>query len=247
MVREGPAAAVPGPSGAPTDTIGGTGGDVQSLIRRDDSGYRAQTEEILRTWIVEGRFAPGERLNEVDLARELGISRGPLREALQRLSASGLVTIISHRGAYVRTFARREIADLFELRIALEEMAAGLAAERITDQEADELRSTMTDIAAQMKASDPAPYPDAVDLHSRIATLSRNTVLVAHLAEVHAHLTLARVTSGNRPDRARDAVSEHEQIVRAIVERDRAGARECMGDHLRHAMTSALSSLPTDD
>ncbi|ANY06145.1 GntR family transcriptional regulator [Pseudonocardia sp. HH130630-07] len=220
---------------------------MQSLIRRDDSGYRAQTEEILRRWIVEGRFAPGERLNEVDLARELGISRGPLREALQRLAASGLVTLVSHRGAYVRTFSRREIADLFELRIALEEMAAGLAAERITDQEAADLLSTMAGISGQMSPSEPGPYPHAVDLHSRIAVLSRNAVLVTHLSEVHAHLALARVTSGNRPERARDAVAEHEAIVRAIAGRDRIGARERMGDHLRHAMASSLSSLSLED
>ncbi|RYZ17814.1 MAG: GntR family transcriptional regulator, partial [Myxococcaceae bacterium] len=58
-------------------------------VRRSGTGYRAQTEEILREWIISGRFAAGERLNEVDLARELGISRGPLREALQRLAAQG--------------------------------------------------------------------------------------------------------------------------------------------------------------
>ncbi|WP_224387658.1 GntR family transcriptional regulator [Pseudonocardia sp. ICBG1293] len=220
---------------------------MQSLIRRDDSGYRAQTEEILRRWIIEGRFAPGERLNEVDLARELGISRGPLREALQRLAASGLVTLVSHRGAFVRTFSRREIADLFELRIALEEMAAGLAAERITDQEATDLLSTMAGLSDQMSQSGPGPYPHGVDLHHRIAELSRNAVLVSHLSEVHAHLTLARAMSGSRPERAVDAMAEHEAIVRAIASRDRVSARERMGDHLRHAMTSSLSSVPLDD
>ncbi|TCP55257.1 DNA-binding GntR family transcriptional regulator [Tamaricihabitans halophyticus] len=221
---------------------------MQPLIRRDDNGYRAQAQELLRQWIVQGRFAPGERLNEVSLARELGISRGPLREALQRLDAAGFVTIVSHRGAFVRTFNRREITDLFELRVALEETASGLAAERITDQEADELQSLVSEISAQMATSESSCFPEGIDLHSRIATLSRNSVLASHLAEVHAHLALARVTSGNQPDRAHVAQAEHEAIVAAIVERDRMGARERMADHLRHAMTNALRSLlsPSD-
>src|SRR5687768_14394506 len=111
----------------------------ESRVRRSETGYRAQTEGILREWIISGRFDAGERLNEVDLARELGISRGHLREALQRLAAQGLVTLISNRGAFVKNFGPKEILDLYELRIALEETAAGLAAERITLVEGKEL------------------------------------------------------------------------------------------------------------
>lgn len=209
-------------------------------IRRAESGYRAQTEGILRDWIIAGRFMPGERLNEVDLAREIGISRGPLREALQSLAASGLVTLISNRGAFVKEFEAREIHDLYELRIVLEEMAAELAAQRITAAEADELRRLVSQTADQMASSESAPFPQGHDLHSRIALLSRNSVLAQHLESVHTSLAVARVLSGSKPERAREALGEHRALVDAIADGDRVTARRLMGDHLRHAMDNAL-------
>ena len=85
-----------------------------------DATFSQQTEVALREMILAGEIAPGERINEVALAGELGISRGPLREAIQRLVSGGLLTVISHRGAFVRTFTPGEIVDLYGLRSALE-------------------------------------------------------------------------------------------------------------------------------
>lgn len=212
----------------------------ESRVRRSETGYRAQTEGILREWIIGGRFDAGERLNEVDLARELGISRGPLREALQRLAAQGLVTLVSNRGAFVKSFGPKEILDLYELRIALEETAAGLAAERITKAEGRELLEMVDATADEMATSTTAPFPRGHDLHSRIAELSRNEVLAVHLHEVHVHLAVARVLSGSKPDRAREALDEHRTLVQAIASGDRQLARQIMGDHMRHAMENAL-------
>ncbi|RYE80885.1 MAG: GntR family transcriptional regulator, partial [Myxococcales bacterium] len=160
--------------------------------------------------------------------------------ALQRLAAQGLVTLVSHRGAFVKRFSPKEILDLYELRIALEETAAGLAAERITKAEGHELLQLVESTADEMSASTSAPYPRGNDLHSRIADLSRNDVLAVHLREVHMHLALARVLSGNKPDRAREALGEHQGIVQAIASGDRPMARQLMGDHMRHAMENAL-------
>ena len=81
-----------------------------------DGTFSRRTEVVIRDMILDGTIPPGERLNEVALASALGISRGPLREAIQRLAGEGLLTVISHRGAFVRTFEAREIDELYDMR-----------------------------------------------------------------------------------------------------------------------------------
>ncbi len=98
-----------------------------------------QSEAVLRELILSGELPPGSRLNEVELAASLGISRGPLREAIQRLVAEGLLTLIAHRGAHVRTFHPEELRDLYELREALETHGCKLAATRATEAQLNQL------------------------------------------------------------------------------------------------------------
>jgi DNA-binding GntR family transcriptional regulator len=101
--------------------------------------YAGRSLEVLRTMILDGTLAPGERLNEVHLSQALGISRGPLREAIQRLASEGLVEAVTHRGVYVRSFSARELSDFYELRIALETHAVRLAARYSPQDRIDEL------------------------------------------------------------------------------------------------------------
>src|SRR5690606_20563109 len=80
----------------------------------------SQAEDVLRRMILDGTLSPGERLNEVTIAESIGISRGPLREAIKRLSGQGYLTMETHRGAFVKAYTPQEIMDLYELRSALE-------------------------------------------------------------------------------------------------------------------------------
>lgn len=89
-----------------------------------------KVEAVLRQQIISGERTPGVRLNEVEIAGELGVSRGPVREAMQRLARDGLVRVESHRGAFVRSLDVGEVRALFEVRASLECQAAALAAER---------------------------------------------------------------------------------------------------------------------
>ncbi|UCE30896.1 MAG: GntR family transcriptional regulator, partial [Burkholderiales bacterium] len=84
----------------------------------------------LREALLEGRFAPGQRLVEADLVATLGVSRSSVRSALERLAAEGLVRLSAHRGAVARRMSRREVEELYAIRERLEGLAAGLAAER---------------------------------------------------------------------------------------------------------------------
>ena len=91
--------------------------------------------ENLRGAIVEGRLKPGERLMEVQLAEQLGVSRTPVREAIRKLELEGLVVMLPRKGAYVANMSLKDLIDVLEIRASLEGLAASLAAERITDED----------------------------------------------------------------------------------------------------------------
>ena len=91
--------------------------------------------EHIRDAIINGVFAPGERLMEIQMADEMGVSRTPVREAIRKLEMEGFVVMIPRRGTYVSNMSIRDINDVYEIRISLDTLAAGLAAERISDEE----------------------------------------------------------------------------------------------------------------
>ena len=97
--------------------------------------------ENLRGAIVEGRLKPGERLMEVQLAEQLGVSRTPVREAIRKLELEGLVVMLPRKGAYVANMSLKDLIDVLEIRASLEGLAASLAAERITDEDIKKLES----------------------------------------------------------------------------------------------------------
>src|SRR6185312_12097300 len=116
---------------------------MSTEIERIGHSYADQAEAALRDQILSGHRAPGDRLNEVEIAAELGVSRGPLREAMQRLARDGLVVVQPHRGSYVRNLEPDEIVELYDVRIALECAAARLAAERRTDADVTALKGLL--------------------------------------------------------------------------------------------------------
>ncbi|WP_070197607.1 GntR family transcriptional regulator [Streptomyces oceani] len=204
--------------------------------------FSEATESVLRDMVLGGSLQPGERLNEVSLASSLGISRGPLREAIQRLVSEGLLTVISHRGAFVRTFSRPEIVELYELRGALELHAVRLACARATDAELEDLETMLADTADRMRDTDPA-YPQEPDFHLRLVLLAGNQALMRSALEVQRQLSLARSMSAQRPTRARAAVVEHGDLVAMLRRRDVEEATALMTRHLDHSMDSAIAAL----
>jgi DNA-binding GntR family transcriptional regulator len=213
-----------------------------AVIPRSGNSFSDRVERALRDRILHGDVAPGDRLNEVEIAGELGVSRGPIREALQRLASDGLVELQAHRGAFVRRLGPEEVRDLFEVRLALETTVARLAAGRATDAQ-------LADLDALARAgSDPVGHADvrfqgARDLHARLAEATGNAALIAHLTLVNQELRLLRTRSGEVPARAEHAVAEHAEIVAAVRAGDADGAAAAMEAHLRSALTHALAAM----
>jgi DNA-binding GntR family transcriptional regulator len=213
-----------------------------AVIPRSGNSFSDRVERALRDRILHGVVAPGDRLNEVEIAGELGVSRGPIREALQRLASDGLVELQAHRGAFVRRLGPAEVRDLFEVRLALETTVARLAAERATDAQ-------LADLDALVRAgSGPTGHADvrfqgARDLHARLADVTGNAALIAHLTLVNQELRLLRTRSGEVPARVEHAVAEHAEIVAAVRAGDADGAAAAMEAHLRSALAHVLSAM----
>ena len=111
---------------------------------------RDVVSDVLRQAIKDGVLKPGERLMEIRLAEELGVSRTPIREAIRKLEQEGFVVMVPRRGTYVADISLKDISQVFEIRGALEELAAGLAAERITPDELERLERILVEINEYM-------------------------------------------------------------------------------------------------
>lgn len=200
----------------------------------------------LRQMILDGEIRPGERLNEVVLADSLGISRGPLREAISRLVAEGLLSIVIHKGAYVPSISAEELRDLYELRIAVESAAVRLGVSRATPEQLATLRADLARTQDILDSGSGAAYPVEVEIHSQLVALAQNAAFDGAIRDVHARIRLARARSGTDPERARTAHQEHVAILSAIEAGEPQTAARLLTDHLASACDNAIRHLATD-
>jgi len=207
------------------------------------AGVRAY--EALLGEIQDGTLRPGAVLGEVEQAARLGVSRTPLREALRRLAADGLVEQASPRATVVTGIDTSDIRALFDVRRALEEMAARLAAR------APE-RSVFAALAADFATVDAGAGP-AADADAYYALIARfdaeldaavaNDYLTSALRTVRTHLVRVRRLARDKPERLAASVSEHHLIASAIARGDADLAANATHVHLHNALTSILDSL----
>jgi DNA-binding GntR family transcriptional regulator len=192
--------------------------------------------EALRDAIKSSLFLPGERLMETELADEMGISRTPVREAMRRLETDGYVVIIPRKGSYVASISVKDIMDVFEIRTALEMMAARKAAERATEDEIKMLREMVRDVSP-WETEDVLTTVDAdIHFHSLLYKASRNDRLVSLMGDLREQINRFRSTTLAAPHRAQYALDEHRAIVGAIAGRDPDGASDAARNHVEKAL-----------
>jgi DNA-binding GntR family transcriptional regulator len=190
----------------------------------------------LREQLLSGHFERGERLNEVAIARSFGISRGPVREALQKLASEGLVELVPRRGAFVPAFDTGELVELCEVREAIEVAAVRLAATRASSAAVRDLEALLKRTETEMNKGREAPYPTALDFHGSIIQLSGNSRLTSMGSEIHRQLQFSRARASFEPTRAAAAYKEHVEILDAIAKRDADAAEQAMRLHLLHSL-----------
>lgn len=197
--------------------------------------------EWLEAAIIKGDLDPGTKLDEVNLAKSFDISRGPVREAINRLEGKKLVERIPHIGARVAIFSQDDLTDILNVRAALEGMACRLATEHISDTELDDLQSLLEDHSNQKSLKAGESYfqrPGDYDFHYRIIKASQNKKLIGMLLDDLYHLLrIYRYRSSARKGRPQEALQEHRRIVEAMRARDSDLAERLMRDHLTRAQT----------
>lgn len=204
----------------------------------------AVTEE-LEAAIIAGRLAPGARISEQGLAASMGVSRGPLREAIRRLEGRRLLERTTNVGVRVADLSLGRLENLLQVREALEGMGARLAAQRISDAELDELSRMLDEHATQVDMG-PGYYQQAgdFDFHFRIAKASGNDLLIAMVCgDLYDLLRVYRYKSSTMEGRAQAALAEHRAIVAALGSRDPVAAEAQMRAHIASGRKNALIAL----
>jgi DNA-binding GntR family transcriptional regulator len=198
--------------------------------------------EHLRVAIFDGRLEPGTELTEVALAEQLGVSRGPLREAIGRLAAEGLVTVSPRRGAVVRSLSKEEFLELYQVREALERMAMQLAALRLTDEEFDGLTALNEEMAAHAAGNKVEAFFEAnLAFHARLLEASGNEKLQELYRQLLGQLGRYRLRSLTLRGNLQRSVSEHKTILRAARRGDAERAAQLMAEHIRVPQRRAMA------
>ena len=200
--------------------------------------------DAIRNAIKNGILQPRERLMEIQMAEELGVSRTPIREALRKLELEGFIVMVPRKGAYVADLSFKDIADVFEIRIALEVLAAGLAAERITEEELEDMERLLVEKRDAISQNNIDKLVEVdTKFHELIYQASRNERLSSIISNLREQIQRFRLTSLSFPGRMRKSLDEHKKIVEAIQSRDIQRARNSAQEHIENAEHVLIDSL----
>ncbi|MDN3519984.1 GntR family transcriptional regulator [Halomonas ramblicola] len=189
--------------------------------------------DALEDDIINGRRAPGERLDPEALSRDFEVSRTPVREAIQQLVASGLVTVTPKKGTFVARVGIDQLIEMFEVMAELEGMCGRLAARRIGETELAELREAHRRCAAAARAGDPDEYYyENEAFHEGIYRASHNGFLAAEARQLKQRLKPYRRLQLQVRQRMHSSLDEHREVVAAIEAGDAARAERALRDHV---------------
>ena len=198
----------------------------------------------LRRAIITGEFAPGERLMEISLANRLGVSRTPVREAIRKLELEGLVIMIPRKGAQVAKITEKSLRDVIEIRCVLEEFAASLACERITEEGKEKLKE------AHRQFVEAAQTNDIIDIvekdeqfHDAIFQATCNDRLITIINNLREQFYRYRMEYVKDIEQHSVLVTEHEQLLHAIFNQDRETAKQIMRTHLKNQQEGVIQAI----
>ncbi|MGH8700264.1 MAG: phosphonate utilization associated transcriptional regulator [Burkholderiales bacterium] len=208
---------------------------LTTLVRRE-----------LERRILDGGLVPGSKLNEAELASELRVSRGPVREAFRALEQTGLVRTEKNRGVFVRQVSLEEADEIYEVRAALEALIGRLAARRILPGQLEQIRAVVRKMHALARSRDAnAYYPLNVAFHELLLQAAGNRALAVNYRRVVNELDLyRRETISRSAQNIPVSTREHEAIVSAVAKRDEALAARLLHEHVlasRERLHAALA------
>lgn len=215
--------------------------EIVSLPR---AALHGQVTQRLRQMLVEGRIAPGAKLNERELCEALKVSRTPLREAIKTLAAEGLVELLPNRGAIALQLGEADVLHTFEVMAGLEGLSGELAAQRVTPEELTEIEALHYEMKAAYTRRDLSAYYQLnAAIHRAINAAAKNPVLTATYTQVNARLQALRFRSNQDGQKWARAMQEHDRMLQALQQRDAAALRAELVAHLGHKLEVVLEQL----
>lgn len=218
---------------------------MQSPARlRKPESLRSYVENYLREAIMDGLFLPGQRLVERELCELLDVSRPSVREALRKLEAEKLITIVPHRGPMVAAITRDEARDLYAVRALMEGFAVQEFARRATDEQVQQLGQAVRKLHAEAASGDRKRLLQAkAEFYDVILAGCGNVLVSEMLFTLLSRISLLRATSFSRQDRLPASLREIDQMYALIRARDADGAREAARLHIVNAEQAAMEVL----
>ncbi|MBP5165416.1 MAG: GntR family transcriptional regulator [Lachnospiraceae bacterium] len=204
--------------------------------------------KTLRKAILTGELKPGERLMEIHLAKKIGVSRTPIREAIHKLEQEGLVTMMPRRGAIVAEISEKGLRDVLEVRRALDTFCAELACERISEEEKEALRAACIDFEEAVKAGDATVIAKAdVAFHDIIIGATGNermVMMINNLAEQMYRYRFEYIKDVSNRSRL---ITEHRALMDAILKENVIGARDAAREHIDNQEKSILMQIHLEE
>jgi DNA-binding GntR family transcriptional regulator len=203
-----------------------------------------QAYKELKRVILECQISSGDKLNEGEFAAALGISKTPVREAVNRLEKEGLVEILPQRGAFVVQFSEKDILELFLIRENLEGLAARLAAERINKENLVKLESHIQGFKEPFTEKEIQRYAkEDFKFHQNIVMLSDSQRLIKLISTLYDHIRVFRLTTIGLSEKMKVSLEEHHLIVEALRLRDPEASDQRVRQHIRHVREGVMENI----
>ncbi|WP_230532860.1 FCD domain-containing protein [Microvirga roseola] len=220
---------------------------TQELAVLRTSSLTTAVEREVERLILNGSFAPGERINENKLALRLGTSRGPIREAVRALEGSGLVVSIPNRGSFIRQLSIEEALEIYEVRAALFGLAGQLLAERVTEKQIRHMNGLVKDMEeASLRQDFDGYYPLNLAFHEYIIDSAGNATLAQHYRSLVKKLHLFRARSLVQGGGLAVSNLEHREMLSAIAARDPERAYRAHRSHVIQAKDRLLVLMKSE-
>ena len=200
--------------------------------------------DVLMSAIMQGQLSPGERLLEVQLADEMGVSRTPVREAIRRLELEGFVVMVPRKGAYVAGLSINDVEEVYEIRTVLETLAVRLAAQRMQPNDYEQLEELSEKMCATWQEGNVDNWVSLdASFHELLYKFSRNERLVSMMGNIMEQLSRYRIISLANVEVRQNSLSEHQELIEALKNRDSEAAAIAAAKHIENTKQSLVNML----
>jgi DNA-binding GntR family transcriptional regulator len=195
--------------------------------------------------LVNGRLRGGQRINEAELARTLGISRNPIREAIRKLEERGLLVSSPRRGTFVRSFSKQDMEDIFSFRTAVEAFAIRQALPRMTEDDHASLRDIVQHMTDAANAGQEMALVEAdIAFHQRVCELSGNSQTLRAFMNIRTEVQMSITLVEHRFESLEAAAVDHWPIVEAIGTRNEKKAVKALEEHIQDSWRRISAAYP---